>query len=119
MGKGLPILPDFTDPMAFEDSFGYISTSYYFILLLNILIPSIYEGLMVGKFGATLGKMALGLKVVDPDGGKISYPLAFGRYFAKFISGFILGFGYLMVAFDSEKRGLHDMICRTRVVKRG
>jgi uncharacterized protein DUF4339/RDD family protein len=67
----MPSKSNFTDPMAFEDSFGIISTSYYFILLLNLLIPSIYEGLMVGKFGATLGKMALGLKVVTPDGGKI------------------------------------------------
>lgn len=25
--------------------------------------------------------------------------------------------GYIIAGFDKEKRGLHDMICRTRVVK--
>jgi uncharacterized RDD family membrane protein YckC len=29
----------------------------------------------------------------------------------------ILGIGYLMVAWDSEKRGLHDLICETRVTR--
>jgi hypothetical protein len=42
---------------------------------------------------------------------------AIGRYFAKLLSMLILGIGYIMVAFDSEKRGLHDMICDTRVVR--
>jgi uncharacterized RDD family membrane protein YckC len=42
---------------------------------------------------------------------------AFGRYFAKILSAIILGIGYIMVGFDSEKRGLHDMICDTRVIR--
>jgi uncharacterized RDD family membrane protein YckC len=29
----------------------------------------------------------------------------------------ILGIGYIMAGFDSEKRGLHDLICETRVIK--
>jgi uncharacterized RDD family membrane protein YckC len=40
-----------------------------------------------------------------------------GRYFAKFISALILGIGFLMVAFTERKRGLHDMIAGTLVVK--
>jgi uncharacterized RDD family membrane protein YckC len=42
---------------------------------------------------------------------------AFGRYFGKLLSAIILGIGYIMAAFDSEKRALHDMICDTRVIK--
>jgi len=70
----------------------------------------------LGRFGATPGKMALGLAVVRPDGGKISYQRAFGRYFAEFLSSLILCVGYLMAAFDDEKRALHDRICDTRVI---
>jgi uncharacterized RDD family membrane protein YckC len=28
------------------------------------------------------------------------------------------GIGYIMAGFDSERRGLHDLICDTRVVRR-
>ena len=61
--------------------------------------------------------MALGLKVVRPDGSRVGYGRAVARYFAAMLGGMILGIGYLLVAFDSEKRALHDMICDTRVIK--
>ena len=76
-----------------------------------------YEGLMVGKYGATLGKMACKIKVVTADGGRVTYPRAFGRYFAKLLSSLICLIGYIMALFDKEeKRALHDRICSTRVV---
>ena len=87
------------------------------IWLISIVVKSCYEGFFVAKLGATPGKMALGLKVVRPNGMPVDLGRAFGRYFAKILSGLILFIGYIMVAFDSEKRGLHDMICDTRVVK--
>lgn len=67
--------------------------------------------------GATVGKMALGLRVVDEQGNRISFARATGRFFAKFISTIILMIGYLMVAFTERKRGLHDMIAGTLVIK--
>jgi uncharacterized RDD family membrane protein YckC len=70
----------------------------------------------LGRFGATPGKMALGLVVVRPDGAGIGYTRALGRYFAELLSSLILCAGYLMAAFDDEKRALHDRICDTRVV---
>lgn len=77
-----------------------------------------YATFFVGKFGATPGKMICGLKVVTSDGGRVSYPRALGRYFAEWLSSLILGIGYIMAAFDDEKRTLHDRICDTRVVKK-
>ena len=61
--------------------------------------------------------MALGMKVVRPDGSRVDLGRAAGRYFAKLLSMIVLFIGYIMVGFDSEKRGLHDMICDTRVVR--
>jgi uncharacterized RDD family membrane protein YckC len=69
--------------------------------------------------GATVGKMVCGLRVVDGQGNRISFGRATGRFFAKFISGMILLIGYLMVAFTERKRGLHDIIAGTLVVKVG
>jgi uncharacterized RDD family membrane protein YckC len=76
-----------------------------------------YPIYFLGKYSATLGKMACGLKVVRPDGEKISYARACGRVFAEMLSSMILCIGYIIVAFDEEKRSLHDRICDTRVVK--
>ena len=77
-----------------------------------------YSVWLTGKYGATVGKMACGLRVVTPNGGKVSYGVACGRFFAEILSGLILYIGYIMVAFDEEKRALHDRICNTRVIRR-
>ncbi len=90
------------------------STALYFIVA--FLVPALYSILMLGKYGATLGKKAVGIKVVMSDGTPISYGCATGRYFATFLSGIILYIGYIIVAFDDEKRALHDHICNTRVI---
>jgi uncharacterized RDD family membrane protein YckC len=66
----------------------------------------------------TLGKMALGIKVTDLDGNRISFGRASGRYFAKFISGFILLIGYFMAAFTKKKQALHDKIAGCLVVNK-
>jgi uncharacterized RDD family membrane protein YckC len=87
-----------------------------FIILLLYLVPPLYEIVMIGKYGATLGKMAMKIKVMRPDGSPISYGRATGRYFAKVLSGMILYIGYLMAFWDEEKCALHDRICQTRVV---
>jgi uncharacterized RDD family membrane protein YckC len=66
---------------------------------------------------ATIGKMALGMRVTDLNGQRINFGRATLRYFSKILSGMLLGFGYLMVAFTDRKQGLHDMIAGTLVVK--
>jgi uncharacterized RDD family membrane protein YckC len=66
---------------------------------------------------ATLGKMALGLRVTDLYGRRISFARASGRHFAKIISGMILLIGYIMAAFTHRHQALHDMIAGTLVEK--
>ena len=85
--------------------------------LIGMVIEGCYESFFVARLSATPGKMALGLKVVRAGGGRVDLARAVGRYFAKILSGMILGIGYIMAGFDSEKRGLHDMICDTRVIR--
>lgn len=89
------------------------------LYLLGIMgISAGYNTFFLGKWGATLGKMACGLKVVLPNGQPISYLRSFGRYFGQLISD-IIAILYLMVAADrNEHRALHDWICSTRVIRK-
>ncbi|MDB6120052.1 MAG: hypothetical protein JWO08_3833 [Verrucomicrobiaceae bacterium] len=86
-------------------------------LLLNFAIQGLYSVLLVSKYGATWGKMAVGLKVVTENGGKLTVGRATGRFFAELVSSLTLLIGYIIAAFDAEKRALHDHICSTRVIK--
>jgi uncharacterized RDD family membrane protein YckC/Tfp pilus assembly major pilin PilA len=65
---------------------------------------------------ATLGKMALGIKVTDESGVRISFASASLRLFAKILSGLLLAIGFLMAAFTKKKQALHDMAAGCLVV---
>lgn len=78
-----------------------------------------YGTFFLGKYGATPGKMLLGIRVITSDGGSLTYTKALVRSLADLLSKFICYIGYLMVAFDKEEhKALHDMICDTRVVRK-
>jgi uncharacterized RDD family membrane protein YckC len=85
--------------------------------LTNLGTGLLFVWFFLSRYAATPGKMALGLKVVRADGSALGNGRIIGRYFAEILSGLILGIGYIMAAFDAEKRTLHDRICDTRVIK--
>ena len=86
--------------------------------LVSLAIGWLYFALLESsERGATVGKMAMGLRVVTSDGQRLSFLNATGRYFAKILSVLILFIGLIMVAFTDKKRGLHDMIAGTLVIK--
>lgn len=66
---------------------------------------------------ATLGKALIGLKVTDEQGNRVSLLRANARYWAKILSTFTLGFGYLMAGFTRRKQALHDFVAATLVVR--
>jgi uncharacterized RDD family membrane protein YckC len=91
---------------------------YGIVYLINLVVGCSYEAFFVSSsLSATPGKLAIGAKVLRPDGSRLTLGRAVGRYFAKVLSAMILCIGYIIVAFDAEKRGLHDMICDTRVIR--
>jgi uncharacterized RDD family membrane protein YckC len=86
--------------------------------LVAVVVTWLYFALMESSArGATVGKLILGLRVVDDQGARISFLRATGRFFAKIISAVILLIGYIMAAFTDRKRALHDIIAGTLVVK--
>jgi uncharacterized RDD family membrane protein YckC len=87
--------------------------------LLSAAIDWLYYALMESSTNqATFGKLACGLAVTDTDGNRISFGRATGRYFAKILSAIPLGLGFAMVGWTRQKRGLHDFIAGTLVIKR-
>ena len=85
---------------------------------LSMLFQLSYHAFFLGKFGATPGKMACGIKVVNGDGSPISYLKGAARFLCYFISSLICLIGFLIMLGDDQKRTLHDRICDTRVIKK-
>jgi len=90
----------------------FILVFYAITISLQVFYPTFF----VGKYAATPGKMMLGLQVIRPDGERVSYLRAFGRFWAEMLSAMAMYIGYIMVGFDEEKKSLHDLICDTRVI---
>jgi uncharacterized RDD family membrane protein YckC len=89
-----------------------------------ILIPIVwiaqwlYEALLTSSsWQGTIGKRVLRLKVTDEAGNKISFGRATGRFFGKLASRLATDIVFIIVAFTDRKRGLHDMIAGTLVMR--
>ena len=99
---------------------GFIIAVVFFALTIaafSIILQWLYYALMESsRKQATLGKMALGLKVTDMYGNRITFGRATGRYFGKILSGLILNIGYIMAAFTEKKQALHDMLANCLVI---
>jgi uncharacterized RDD family membrane protein YckC len=88
------------------------------IRLLPLLIGvAYYVFLEGGPSGQTLGKRAMDIRVVDiANGGPIGFGRAAIRYFGRFVSGIVLGLGYLWMLWDPEKQTWHDKFAQCTVV---
>ncbi len=98
----------------------YFESAAYFhwIDALLITLTALYYTVGVSAWSTTVGKRTFGMYVLRPDGAKVAPLRALARYFTSVISFLILGVGYLVIAFHSQKRGMHDVICGTVVVRK-
>jgi len=80
-------------------------------------IPFVYEAVLLQRRGQTVGKMAVGLRVVTPEGKDIGTGQAWGRAAVKVLLGSCMGIDYIPALFTRERTCFHDMIARTRVVR--
>ena len=67
--------------------------------------------------GQTLGQMVVNVKVVGADGRQCDLRAAVIRYLGYLVCFLTLGIGFLIVAFDRRKQGLHDKLAETYVIK--
>ncbi len=91
---------------------------YGLTLLVTFIITAGYYTVAIGRWGRTIGKLATGLKVVRPDGSRVYYWRAFARYWGYQLNWLTLGIGFLVIAFNKDKRGLHDLVCDTMVIRK-
>jgi uncharacterized RDD family membrane protein YckC len=79
----------------------------------SLVIPAAYFVLLHGSGGRTLGKMLAGVRVVLASGE----PLGYARALVRYVAWLLLLFAFLVVAVRGDKRGLHDLLAGTRVVR--
>jgi uncharacterized RDD family membrane protein YckC len=92
------------------------------INLISFTVGFLYYWLMHARDGQTLGKKALGIRVVrEQDGGAIGSGTAAWRYGVQILLALPCGLGSLLDAlwifFDQRKQTLHDKAAHTLVVK--
>jgi uncharacterized RDD family membrane protein YckC len=77
----------------------------------------VYEGLMLSARGQTLGKMALKIRVVRPDGTAITTGQAWGRTVLRGVMIYVLSLlNYIPALVTKEKTCIHDLVANTRVI---
>ena len=96
---------------------GSVPTGFrYFSYFAGVLFV-VYEALMLSWRGQTLGKMAMHVKVVRPDGSPISNGQAWGRAVVRgLLFSFLAIINYLPAFLTKERTCVHDMAAKTRVV---
>jgi len=96
------------------ESLELVSTLFNYL----VAMPAVwlYEALMTSSSKqATVGKIALGLRVTDLHGNRISFGRASGRHFSKYVSQLLLFVGFLIQPFTPKRQALHDIMAGTLV----
>lgn len=90
----------------------------WLLLILTVNSWLYFTSASITIYGATLGKAAMGLRVVDENMQRISFAKSNVRYWSSIISVLLAGFGFWMVAWTKKKQGLHDIFAKTIVIRR-
>ncbi|MEW6440977.1 MAG: RDD family protein [bacterium] len=85
--------------------------------LFAFILMMAYFTYFLGKTGQTPGKKICGLRVIRTDGGNVSYAQAALRTLGYYINQLTLFIGFLWVAVDPRKQGLHDKIAGTLEIR--
>jgi uncharacterized RDD family membrane protein YckC len=88
--------------------------SMYYLVTLGLIVLTVY---LEGAKGGTPGKWIIGIKIVNDKNQFIGIPGAMLRYLGRIVCGLTLGIGYIMIGTNPQKRGLHDQIANTFVIK--
>jgi len=135
--SGATTMPSLTDPAY------HLQTALLTLSLAELVVSCVYVALMLGLFGATLGQMACGLRVVPVDHGTAprrlpATPVALRIVFYTMLPTLFslasdtnlsiaallstVGFLYsvinaLWAAWDPKRQCIHDKIAHTQVVR--
>jgi uncharacterized RDD family membrane protein YckC len=97
---------------------GDVNTYSLFLLLTFIIVVFYNTVCEASKMQGSIGKRVCGIVVVDADGRRLSFMKAFFRNLGKFVSGTVLGIGYLAILWDDHRQTWHDKFAKTYVLTR-
>jgi len=103
-----------TNNLENEDTFLIGMAVVY--LIYPVMSLAYYAGMESSKLQATVGKLALGIKVVDRQGRRLGFGRAAGRWAGSIVSYLILYIGFFMAGWTRRKQALHDLMAGTFVV---
>lgn len=88
----------------------------YSLIVFSVSFYPIYLLFFWVLAGQTLGKYVMGAKIVANDGKRMNLRRAIRRLFGYFANLWTLGLGFLWIAIDDQRQGLHDIIAGTYVI---
>ena len=87
-------------------------------LLMDLVVSCFYFAVMESSpLQGTVGKLLIRIRVADVNGKRIPFWRGVVRHFAKCLSAFAFGLGFLVIIVDEQKRGFHDRIAGTLVLR--
>ena len=87
--------------------------------ILVLFLTMAYDTALITYFATTVGKRAFGLYVVRTDGSRVGFVRALARHVVTALSANLtLGLIFLVVLFRKDRRGIHDLVCDTVVIRR-
>jgi uncharacterized RDD family membrane protein YckC len=95
-----------------------IGGGYLLYFIVTLLAEFMYFALFESsRRRATLGRIVVGIQVVDVHGQRIHLGRALGRRLARFLSSLTIGIGFLVQLFTRRRQALHDTVAGTLVVR--
>ncbi len=92
---------------------------FLLVMLVGLVVPVLYGvGFEGSRLGQTVGKWAVGIRVVDgPTAGRLAPSRALVRVLVRSLaSGNVFALGYLWMLWDEQNRTWHDLVADSRVV---
>ena len=97
---------------------GLFGIGLIVLLLASIFTPLLYDAFMVSSSKqATFGKMIMKIKVVGPNGERLTFSQALVRSLIKYISGHFCFLLWLWPLFNPEEQALHDLAAKSLVIQ--
>ncbi|MBQ1090194.1 RDD family protein [Streptomyces sp. B93] len=107
-----------------EEGFGDLFASMMVVFVIMAAIGLLYEWLLTSLLGGTLGKLAVGIRVVNVNTGqKIGLGSSFIRWIIPIVGSFACGIGQLLVYLSpfwdksGRQQGWHDKAASTMVIQ--
>ena len=109
--------------VAMSDSFSNAQTVEDIIILTNtyimqyIIMKIVYQTFFVMQYGATLGKLAMKIRVIDIQTlANPNFAVSLNRAVFRIISEMIFYLGFLWGMFDPQRQTWHDKTAKSLVI---